>query len=92
VIGVVVEKWFLFSPKVETVIQGLEHSQTRTGGTFQRTDANGQVVQISNEEATATALKEIYNASQVMVGEAISVSELNSFIKEKQKSLGCDKR
>jgi hypothetical protein len=35
------------------------------------------------------ALKEIYDASQVMIGEAISVSELNAFIKEKRGALAC---
>jgi hypothetical protein len=35
------------------------------------------------------ALKELYDKSQVMVGEAISVSELNGFIKEKQRDLAC---
>jgi hypothetical protein len=35
------------------------------------------------------ALKEIYVDSQVMIGEAISVSELNAFIKEKRQALAC---
>jgi len=34
-------------------------------------------------------IKEFYSKSQVMVGEAISVSELNAFIREKRKDLAC---
>ena len=89
VIGVVVEKWMLYSPLVESVITGLEHSPTYTGGGFQERDANGVVRGISNEMAVAEALKEIYDKSQVMIGEAISVSELNAFIAEKRQTLGC---
>jgi hypothetical protein len=92
VIGIVVEKWNLFSPVVETVISGLQHSATMTGGGLQWKDANGVAHGISNETATAMALKEIYDKSQVMVGEAISVSELNAFIKEKREALACASR
>lgn len=89
VIGIVVEKWTLYSPLVETVIFGLQHPAVSMRGTFSRTDANGQTVDISNEEATAAALQELYQKSQVVVGEAISVSELNAFIKDKRKDLAC---
>jgi len=92
VIGIVVEKWALFSPLVETVITGLENSKTMSAGGFQETDANGVVKGISNEIAVARALREIYEKSQVMVGEAISVSELNAFIKEKKKDLACNSK
>jgi hypothetical protein len=34
-------------------------------------------------------IKEFYDKSQVMIGEAISVSELNAFLKEKRKDLAC---
>jgi S1-C subfamily serine protease len=89
VIGIVVEKWTLYSPLVETVISGLQHSRARIGGTFEGTDANGKTVGISNEEATAAALQELYQKSQVVVGEAISVSELNAFIRERRTELAC---
>lgn len=89
VIGIVVEKWGLFSPIVETVITGLEHSSIQTGGGFSVTDANGVKRGISNEMAVASALREVYAKSQVMVGEAISVAELNTFIKDKQAELAC---
>jgi hypothetical protein len=85
----VVEKWGLFSPVIETVITGLEHSGIQTRGGFQATDASGVTKGVSNEMAVATALKELYDKSQVMVGEAISVSELNAFVKDKQPELAC---
>jgi hypothetical protein len=89
VIGIVVEKWRLFSPNVEAVIVGLQNSKSMTGGGIQATDENGVTRGITNEIAMAIALKEIYDKSQVMVGEAISVSELNEFIKEKREALSC---
>jgi S1-C subfamily serine protease len=89
VIGIVVEKWALFSPSVGAVITGLQHSKTMTGGGLQVTDANGVTMGVSNEVAMAIALKEIYDKSQVMIGEAISVSELNAFINENQQTLAC---
>src|ERR1700674_802515 len=89
VVGIVVEKWGLFLPFVEQVITALQNSPTKTGSSMAYTDANGNTRPASNEEITAAALKEVYNKSQVMVGEAISVSELNTFIKEKKKDLAC---
>jgi S1-C subfamily serine protease len=89
VIGIVVEKWRLFSPDVEAVINGLQHSKTGTLGGLQVTDLNGVTKGVSNEIGMAIALEEIYNKSQVMIGEAIPVSELNAFIKEKQQARAC---
>lgn len=89
VIGVVVEKWRLFSPFVELAITALQHSPTGTGSAMSYTDPSGKTVRLMNEQITAAALKEVYDKSQVMVGEAISVSELNAFIKEKKKDLAC---
>lgn len=89
VVGIVVEKWRLFSPDIEAVITGLQHSRTATVGGLQVTDVNGVTKGVSNEVAMAIALKEIYDKSQVMIGEAISVSELNAFIKEKRGALAC---
>jgi hypothetical protein len=53
------------------------------------TDANGVTTGVPNEIGVAIALEEIYDKSQVMIGEAISVSELNAFIKEKREALAC---
>src|ERR1700730_4624142 len=88
-VGIVVEKWVLFLPFVEQVINALEHSPTMSGSALSYIDANGKTVRLMNEQIPAAALKEVYDKSQVMVGEAISVSELNAFIKEKKKDLAC---
>jgi hypothetical protein len=48
---------------------------------------DGSVRTISNEEATALVLEEFAKTVQVMIGEAISVSELKAFIKEKERAL-----
>jgi S1-C subfamily serine protease len=89
VIGIVVEKWGLYSPMAETVINGLPKSGLQTNGGFQHRDEHGNVTSVSNEAAISMVLKEFYDASQVMIGEAISASELSAFLKEKQQSLGC---
>jgi hypothetical protein len=91
VIGIVVEKWRLFSPNVESVITALEHPGGGVGGgaPIYVRYPNGEVKQVSQIEGTRVALKEIYDASQVMIGEAISVSELTAFITEKRQALVC---
>jgi S1-C subfamily serine protease len=79
VIGIVVQKWTLGSAFTPKIIDGLQHSKTATLGGLP----------VSNEAALAIALKEIYLDSQMMIGEAISVSELNAFINEKRQALAC---
>lgn len=89
VIGIVVEKWTLWSPNIEVAINGFSHPRIATSGTFSRINARGQQEGVSDQEVLGTILKEFYDTSQVMVGEAISVSELNTFLKDKRKDLGC---
>jgi hypothetical protein len=88
-IGIVVEKWTLWSPNIEKAIQGFSHSRGFIGGTFSVVDAQGHEKGISDQEMTAIVLKEFYAASQVMIGEAISVAELNAFITQKRQALAC---
>jgi Trypsin-like peptidase domain len=92
VIGIVVEKWALFSPVVENVILALRNISGGTAGGFYKIDDNGNKVEIIEEHAVSMALEELYSKSQVMVGEAISVSELNTFIVEKREALACAPR
>ena len=80
VVGVVVWKHRLLSPDVPTVIGGLRNSMTRTSGTFSETMPDGSVRAVSNEEAVARVLEEFYKTVQVVIGEAIAVSELKTFI------------
>ena len=89
VIGVVVTKWTLWSPQIEMAIQGFAHPRMVTGGSFSRLNAQGQRKMVSDQEVLSAVLDEFYKTSQVMIGEAISVSELNAFLKEKQKVLAC---
>jgi hypothetical protein len=90
VVGIVVEKWGLYSPFVEKAIAGLQHATATTSSGLSYVDpTTGRTITLMNEQVTALALQELYNASQVMMGEAISVSELNAFIKEKKKDLVC---
>jgi hypothetical protein len=53
------------------------------GSTFSRTDANGKVVGVSDQEVISDVIKEFYEQSQVMIGNAVSISELNAFLKLK---------
>jgi hypothetical protein len=86
VVGFVVEKWRLWSPNIEVAIQGFSRRPTASfGSSF--VSASGE--QITNEQMLCVVIKEFYDKSQVMIGEAISVSELNAFLKEKRKDLAC---
>lgn len=91
VIGIVVEKWKLFSPNVEAIVAGLAHPGATLGGgvPIYVTYSNGEVRQVGQTEAFRVAISEIYDMSQVMVGEAISVSELKAFMKDSRKNLAC---
>jgi S1-C subfamily serine protease len=89
VIGIVVTKWTLWSPNIEVAIQGFSHPSVGTGGTFSKLNAQGQRVGVTDQEMISTVLDEFYQTSQVMIGEAISVSELNAFVQEKKKDLAC---
>jgi S1-C subfamily serine protease len=87
VIGVVVWKQRLTSQTVPTVIDGLNNAKVGLGGTFTRRLPDGQVVGVSNEQAIAAVLEEFYNLVQVMIGEAIAVSDLQAFINENSSEL-----
>jgi len=82
-----VTKWTLFSPDIETFILGLNNSRTMTAGGVTQTLPDGTKRSLSNEQVTALALQNFYEVSQVMIGEAISVSELRAFLREKEASL-----
>jgi hypothetical protein len=87
VIGVVVWKALLVSNDVPIIVNGLEHSNTRTSGGLARQMPDGSVQGVSNEEAIGHALNEFYNSVQVMIGEVIAVSELQAFVREKADQL-----
>ena len=77
----VVWKMRILSQTVPTVIEGFKKGGgVRTSGTFSMTMADGTQRGITDQEATAMVLEEFYNTVQVMIGEAISVSELKDFL------------
>jgi hypothetical protein len=90
VIGIVVAKVKLYPPFVENMIKGL--SQSGSGmmhGLLDDhgnpiLDEKGQPKMVSEAQILAAILDQFYKTSQVMIGEAISVSELRAFIKDKQ--------
>jgi S1-C subfamily serine protease len=87
VIGIVVATYHLFPEYVANTIKTL---QTNKGGFYnglQATDAAGHTEPISNDAAIGIMLGEFYDRTQVMIGEAISVSELRNFLAEKRKEL-----
>jgi S1-C subfamily serine protease len=89
IIGVVVEKWTLYSQLAETAIQGFSKpGGISTAGRFSITDENGSTKSVSDQEVLAAVLDEFYKMSQVVIGEAISVSELKAFLHEHQTQLG----
>jgi hypothetical protein len=92
VIGTVVEKWTLWSPQIQVAIRGFSHPAIATGGTFNRTNAQGQRESVSDQVVLSSVLDEFYKESQVMIGEAISVAELKAFLREKRKDLACGSR
>jgi hypothetical protein len=82
VIGVVVAKFHLYLPYVKDIIT-VPNKQT-SGFMYQGTDAQGKTVSFSEAQVVGAVLEQFYNNTQVMIGEAISVSELRSFVKQRQ--------
>lgn len=87
VVGIVVSKWTLFSPNIEAAINGFHHPKAALLGTFTETLPDGTTRGLSDSEVIARVLQEFYDDSQVMIGEAISVSELRTFLREKEPAL-----
>jgi S1-C subfamily serine protease len=82
VIGVVIWKRIAFSNQVKVAIEGFHHPRASMAGTFSERQSDGTFKQVSNEEVIARVLEEFYNKVQVDIGEAVSVSELRTFLKE----------
>ena len=83
VVGIVVWKQLILPPEISDLISGLEHPTVGfSSGQFTKRLPNGQVVPALDGEVTAAILRQFYNTVQVMIGEAISVSELSQFLTE----------
>jgi S1-C subfamily serine protease len=81
VIGIVVLTFHFYPPQVKQIIDVL--AKQKWGmmmGTVTKPD--GTQEQISEAQLTAVVLDEFYQKTQVMIGEAISASELVEFMKE----------
>jgi len=87
VVAVVVWKHRILSNVISTAIDGFRHARARSGGTFTRRLPDGSVQSISDQEVLAQALEDFYNDTQVMIGEAISVSELRTFLADHSANL-----
>jgi len=82
VIGVVVAKFHNYPPWVENFITVV--AADKFGMQYQATDEHGKPASMSEAQIIGAVLDQFYKTTQVMIGEAISVSELRTFIKKKQ--------
>lgn len=80
VIGVVVLTYHFYPPQVKTIIDGLSGQKWGVMLTITRPD--GTTSQISEAQLTAMVLEEFYEKTQVMIGEAISGSEVTAMLRE----------
>lgn len=81
VIGVVVLTFHFYPPQVRQIIDSL--AKNPNGIILGRvTDPQGNVVPISESQVTSMVLDEFYNKTQVVIGEAVSGSELTLFLNE----------
>jgi S1-C subfamily serine protease len=82
VIGVVVAKFNVYQPFVKDAIATL--SNNKFGMMYGARDEHGNPTQVSEAQVVALILDQFYKTTQVMIGEAISVSELRAFLKKKK--------
>jgi hypothetical protein len=87
VIGVVIWKRLAFTDQVQAAITGFHQPRLSTGGTFTETTPDGTVRGISDQEVLARVLEEFYQKVQVDIGEAVSVSEIRSFLDANKEQL-----
>jgi Trypsin-like peptidase domain len=86
VIGIVVLTYHFYPPLVKQIIDSMAKQEFGLMlGT--RTTADGQTHQVSEAQLTAMVLDEFYEKTQVMIGEAISVSELRAMLRERSADL-----
>ncbi len=85
VIGVVVAKFHLYPPMVMNAIKAM--GTVDFGIVHHAKDAQGNPVDISESKMMSLVLEQFYKTTQVMIGEAISVSELRAFLRRKDAEL-----
>ena len=82
VIGIVVAKARIYPPHIKKLIDTLNAQMS--GVVYPGTDGNGKAVTVFRGPDCRGSLRTVPQHHQVMIGEAISVSELRAFLKEKQ--------
>jgi S1-C subfamily serine protease len=85
VVGIVVAKFLPYSASVQQLISVM--SNTTSGLIYTGTDGNGKPIQKSEAQIVASILQEFYDGTQVMIGEAISASELRALLAQKEAEL-----
>jgi hypothetical protein len=81
VIGVVVNKALpLFTPFVQSAIEAFANN--KSGVVFSGADDQGKPISMVESQVVAEVVKSLRDMSQVMIGEAISIGELKSFLEE----------
>ena len=81
VIGIVVLTYHFYPPQVKQIIDLLSKQNWGVMMASKR-NSDGTSQQISEAQVTAMVLDEFYQKTQVMIGEAISVSELDAMLRE----------
>jgi len=85
VLGVVVLTYHFHPPVIKQIIDAMSRDQF--GMMYNFTNDKGERTQISEGQLTAAVLDEFYQTTQVMIGEAISVNELEMLIRERSADL-----
>ena len=80
VIGVVVLTFHFYPPQIKQIIDRL--SQEGSGLVWSGKRPDGTAFTVSEAQVTATVLKEFYDKTQVMIGEAIAGSEVRAMLHE----------
>jgi S1-C subfamily serine protease len=81
VIGIVIWKSIAFTNQVKVAIDGFHRPEIATTGTFSEQLPDGTTRGVSDQEVLARVLEEFYTKVQVDIGEAVSSSEIRTFLK-----------
>ena len=81
VLGVVVLTYHFHPPVIKQIIDAMNRN-SGTGVIYSGTNPDGTKINFTEAQLTAAVLDEFYQTTQVMIGEAISVQELERMIAE----------
>ncbi len=85
VVGVVVAKHNVFTPEVKLMVDSL--SASNGGMLYHFKDEKGREITLNEGQVVGRALQEFYEKTQVVIGEAIAVSEVKAFLMAHQTEL-----